>query len=217
MKHSIPTEVQGTFIMESNIETHEFDWLIVGFHGFGELAEKQMQRMTSAEWPGATLFCSIQALHPMYNKDGSPGASWMTFFNRDQVIRDNLNYVRNVISHLEKSNTWSKLAFCGFSQGASMAHRATYDLGTDCDLLVTAGGDIPPELRELDLSGYPQTVIARGVRDRIYLEETYLHDVALMDDNGVGVNALSLKGGHKWPVALTEYMASLTAPVSFSY
>jgi len=210
MKHSIATQVQGTFITASNTDVNEFEWLVVGFHGFGELAEKQMQRLTATEWPAATLFCSIQALHPMYNKDGAPGASWMTFLNRDQVIRDNLNYVRNVVSHLNESNKWKNLAFCGFSQGASMAHRAAYDFAGECDLLVTAGGDIPPELKRSDLSEYPKTVVARGVRDRIYLEETYRKDLVCLEANGVELTALELKGGHKWPVALTEHMASLT-------
>jgi len=205
VKHHISTAVQGAYLLESNFEGSGAECLVVGFHGFGELAEKQMGRMLSAEWQLPVLFCSIQALHPMYNKDGSPGASWMTFLDRDLVIRDNLNYVKNVLKELRRDYTWESLVFCGFSQGASMAHRATLNIG--CDLLLTTGGDIPPEQQVDDLSGYPATVVVRGERDRIYTKGIYDGDIACLKQNGVDVTPLIVKGGHKWPSVITGGLA----------
>ena len=213
VKHHIPTEVQGTYILESNVEGNAAEWLVIGFHGFGELAEKQMERMQLAEWSQPTLLCSIQALHPMYNKDGSPGASWMTFLDRELVIRDNLTYIRRIIADLGKHFQWNKLAFCGFSQGASMAHRATLKLG--CDLLLTTGGDIPPEQRNMDLSSYPSTIVVRGERDRIYTQDIFTEDCACLEQNGVDITPLIVKGGHKWPSTITETLArSLEAQIT---
>ena len=214
MRHLISTEVQGMFLTEENGGGPTFDWLVIGFHGFGELADKQLERITSVSWPQSTLCCSIQALHPMFNKDDSPGASWMTFLERERVINDNINYVRKVIRTLKESYSWSKLAFCGFSQGASMAHRAVLMCGEPCDLLITAGGDVPPEFMDKDLSAYPQTVIARGIRDRLYRDATFNNDLECMKKNNIDVSPLILKGGHKWPVALTEHMAELTRTIS---
>ena len=208
MVFNISTQINGKYLIESNTSDNKFDWLIVGFHGFGELAEKQMERMLLVESLENCLYCSIQALHPIYNKDGSNGSSWMTPLNREMSIKDNLNYIDCVINDLSLNHTWKQLCFCGFSQGASMAHRAAYHFGKRSQLLVVAGGDIPPEQMSQDLSCYPKTVLARGERDRLYPDDRFQKDYTYLIENGVTVKKLTLKGGHKWPSSITESMVS---------
>src|SRR5579871_6118035 len=67
---------------------------IVGFHGYGENAEMQMERVQPIAQRLSCLVISIQGLHQFYRgRDEVVVASWMTRQNRQLAIVDNISYV----------------------------------------------------------------------------------------------------------------------------
>src|ERR1700740_2320699 len=75
---------------------------LVGFHGYGETAERHLAELRRIPGAAGWALCAVQALHPFYNRQGEVIASWMTRFNRDQAIADNIGYVAGVVAEVRR-------------------------------------------------------------------------------------------------------------------
>ncbi len=195
--------------------------LLVGFHGYGENAERHLAELRqipgSAEW----LLCAIQALHPFYNqKTGEVVASWMTKLDRERAIADNVRYAAAVVAAVRQSHgAGETVVYAGFSQGAAMAYRAAAAAGTSglaARGLIALGGDVPPELAEHDLTGFPPVLIGRGIGDSWYVAEKMERDLALLSGKGVQTRPVVYQGGHEWTdeirAAVGAFLAELLQP-----
>src|SRR5438105_2837744 len=92
--------------------------LLVGFHGYGETAEKHVAELLKIPGIDDWTVVAVQALHPFYIvKTGEIVASWMTSLDRELAIAENIDYVRRVVATFPPP---AALVFCGFSQGAAM-------------------------------------------------------------------------------------------------
>ena len=93
----IPALIHGRYVLETPARVDGAP-LLVGFHGYGESAEKHLEELRRI--PGASRFvlCAVQALHPFYNRTGDVIASWMTRLDREQAILDNVRYVASVVA-----------------------------------------------------------------------------------------------------------------------
>src|SRR5215472_2271879 len=98
---------------------------IVGFHGYGENAEMQMERLHSMARGLNCLLISVQGLHRFYRGSSNEVvASWMTRQDRELAIADNISYVARVVeSVFAAQKVKPPLLFAGFSQGVAMAYR----------------------------------------------------------------------------------------------
>ena len=194
----IETPVHGRVLFEERAH----DRLLIGFHGYGELAEAQLGELEKIPGIGEWSLAAVQALHPFYSKGGTViGASWMTSLDRELAIADNINYVRRVVDSLPSART---LVFLGFSQGAAMAARAAAHIPAAG--LILLGGDIPADARELPL---PPLLLARGSRDEWYSEAKLKEDLRYVSP----VKTLVFDGGHEWTdefrAAAGEFLAGL--------
>jgi predicted esterase len=174
--------------------------LVVGFHGYAETAERHLQALRRIPGIEGWRRCAVQALHPFYRgKTGDVGASWMTRFNRELAITDNIRYVAGAVARIrEEVPTREPLAWVGFSQGTAMAYRAAAGAGLRSQVLIALGGDVHPDLAEQDLPGFPRVLIGRGRTDPWYSEGTLHADVALLEQKGVTVEVCLFDGGHEW-------------------
>lgn len=193
--------------------------LLVGFHGYGENAERHLEELRRI--PGASRFvlCALQALHPFYNRSGEVIACWMTRLDRDQAILDNIRYVASVISAVKQDFPDSeRLVYLGFSQGAAMAYRAAAGAGHSCHGMIVLGGDVPPELEERDLTGFPPVLLGRGSSEEWYDAAKMEHDVELLRSKQVEVRPLIFQGGHEWTdgfrAAAGEFLREVATPAS---
>src|SRR5205823_5149878 len=100
--------------------------LIVGFHGYAESADAQLDRLRSISGSSAWLRVAIQGLHRFYrSRDRQVIASWMTRQDRELAIADNLAYVAAAIDAVcHDAQLSGPLVIAGFSQGVAMAFRA---------------------------------------------------------------------------------------------
>ena len=195
----IPARTHGHYLVEGP-DSNEPLPLLVGFHGYGETARIHLEALRRVPLPGPWRRCAVQALHPFYNtKTGEVRASWMTRFDRELAIADNVRYVADVVAQVKRDfPTREPLVYAGYSQGVAMAYRAAAGAGHRCQALLALGGEIPPELAERDLSGFPPVLIGRGAEDPWYSAEKLAADVALLEGRGVTVEVCRFDGGHEW-------------------
>jgi len=192
---------------------------LVGFHGYGETAERHLAELRRIPGAAGWALCAVQALHPFYNRQGEVIASWMTRFNRDQAIADNVGYVAGVVAEVRRElPAGTCLVYLGFSQGAAMAYRAAAVCGHPCQGVIVLGGDLPPELGLRDLTGFPPVLLGRGSSEEWYDAAKMEHDVELLRAKGVDIHPLIFQGGHEWTdefrAAAARFLLDIRRPAS---
>lgn len=197
----IATLVHGRYLVEVPPQPQEGETcpVLVGFHGYGETAEKHLNELRKIPGANQWILCAVQALHPFYNRTGEVIAGWMTRQDRELAIEDNVRYVSGVVAELHRTLPVSdRLVFLGFSQGAAMAYRAAAGSGHRCHGVVVLGGDVPPELDQRDLAGFPPVLLGRGSSEEWYDAAKMEHDVELLQRKAVEVRPVVFTGGHEW-------------------
>jgi predicted esterase len=173
--------------------------LLVGFHGYGENAERLFEAMI--EIPGIVGWnvVVVQALHPFYNtRSGEVVASWMTKLDRKLAIADNVSYVENVLGDARKRLAIAgPTVFLGFSQGTAMAYRAAVAPESGCSGVIALAGDVPSELDAGSAAGL-RVLIGRGQSDPWYDEAKMETDLARLRSLGARTDTCVFDGGHDW-------------------
>jgi predicted esterase len=190
---------------------HPLD-LLVGFHGYGETAEKHLDELRQV--PGASRFAlvAVQSLHLFYTKGGDVVGSWMTKQGRDLAIADNVRYVSAVVDEVKRSfRARGRLVYAGFSQGASMAYRAAARAGHACDGVIALGGDLPPDVADDASVRLPAVLIGRGETDDWFTREKLEKDLACLSQLGVPARSVVYTGGHEWTGAFRTAMGEFLA------
>ncbi|HEX6087413.1 MAG TPA: phospholipase [Thermoanaerobaculia bacterium] len=193
---NVATTVHGRYLFEDR----GAERLLVGFHGYAEVAEWNFAEL--AKIPGVERWSllSIQALHPFYTRSGEVVANWMTKQDRELAIDDNLGYVNAVLAALPKAET---LVFSGFSQGAAMAARAAAHV--PCAGLIMLGGDVPPDVKREEIR-FPPVLLGRGTGDDWYTEAKFQADLEWLEPR-TRVTRCVFAGGHEWSDPFREAAA----------
>lgn len=184
--------------------------MLVGFHGYGEDAEAQLERLRSIPGSERWLIVSIQGLHRFYARSmDRVVASWMTRQDRELAIEDNIEYVNACLDAVE--GEWavtSKVVFAGFSQGVAMAYRAAATSTRGTAGVIAAGGDVPPEV---SLDRIP-VLILRGITDEWYTKGKLDDDLRRLLAASIDVSAPEFQAGHEWSsemsAAAGEFLAA---------
>ncbi|HKR66760.1 MAG TPA: phospholipase [Thermoanaerobaculia bacterium] len=184
---TIETTTHGRYLYEDR----GAERLLVGFHGYAEVAEWHLAELEKIPGIERWSIAAVQALHPFYTRAGIIVANWLTSQDRELAIADNIAYVQRVLAALPRPRT---LVFLGFSQGASMAARAAA-YATRADALILLGGDIPPEIKEDASVNLPPTLLVRGEKDEWYTQEKLNKDLSYL---GNRARSLVFAGGHEW-------------------
>jgi len=204
--HHLPTSISGRYLVDVPSGRGPFP-LLVGFHGYGQTAEDEIQILQRIPGADYWICCAIQALHPFYPKPGEIGACWMTSQDRDLRIGENISYVDRVVTRIRNESPVNQiLVYHGFSQGTAMACRAAIGGEHRPDGVMLHGGDIPPELDDLDRMG--RVLIARGRRDRIYRREKWDSDLSRLEASGLTITRCEFEGGHE---VITSYLQAAGA------
>jgi predicted esterase len=174
--------------------------LLVGFHGYAELADAAMERMQTIPGAGDWHLVSVQGLHRFYRgRTRDVVASWMTSQDRELAIADNIRYANSVVDEaIREWRAGNHLVFTAFSQGVAMAYRAACGSQRTVSGVVTLGGDIPPELDQAALARIPAALIGRGSRDEWYTQPKLDADVSRLQAAGVSVTVVTIDAAHEW-------------------
>ena len=174
--------------------------LLIGFHGYGENAERHLEALRRLPGASQWLIVSVDALHRFYrSQNGAVIGSWMTRQNREAAIGHNIAYVRSIVERVMRDwQTTGVLVYAGFSQGVAMAYRAAARCGHPCTGIIALAGDVPPELTKDSSVVWPRTLVARGRDDTRYTQATMDADLTFLSAAGVSVESLVFSGGHEW-------------------
>ena len=174
--------------------------LLVGFHGYGEHADRHLAQLTQIPGSHRWTRVAIQGLHRFYSQSRKHVvASWMTRQDRDLAIADNLQYVNAVLDAVKASHkTNGTLIFCGFSQGVAMAYRAATCGHHKAHGIMALAGDIPPELKVESHLVWPEVLVGRGDNDDWYSSEKLNQDIEFLQSVNVPIKSLTFPGGHEW-------------------
>jgi len=176
--------------------------LLVGFHGYAQNAEELLAELELIPGADSWTLASVQALHRFYrSRSEIVVASWMTRQDREAAIGDNIDYVRRAV---ESFDSYDRLVFAGFSQGAAMAYRAAASVR--CDAVLILGGDLPPDV---DASKLPRVLIGRGSRDDWYTPEKFAADRARL----TAAEIIEMDAGHEWTDAFRTKAGEFLATV----
>ncbi len=216
---AITTSVHGHYLLEVPAAPASPAGCLVGFHGYGENARRHLAELRRIPGAAGWALCAIQALHPFYNRQGEVIASWMTRFDREHAIADNVGYVSKVVSEVRSAlPAGTCLVYLGFSQGAAMAYRAAAGCGHPCQGIIVLGGDVPPEIADRDLTSFPPVLLGRGSSEEWYDAAKMEHDVELLRTKGVEVQPLIFDGGHEWSdpfrAAAGRFLLDIRRPAS---
>lgn len=210
----VETTIHGRYLIEPGPPGARA--LLVGFHGYGEMAEQQLDRLR--RFPGAqrATLVSVQSLHLFYTKSREVVGSWMTKLDRENSIRDNIAYVGAVVADVKRGDpALGAPLYLGFSQGVAMAYRAAARAGHGSAGLFVLGGDMPPDVADDSSACLPPVLAARGLHDDWFTEAKLKRDVERLRERGVDVRGIVFEGGHEWPdpmfAAASEFVDALEA------
>lgn len=180
--------------------------VLVGFHGYTENADIQMERLEEIRGGAEWTLIAVQGLHRFYRgKTPDISASWMTRQDRDEMIADNIEYGDRVLEAL--TSPGQTIVTLGFSQGVAMAFRTALCGRRRAHGVVAVGGDIPPELLTQSGIEFPPVLLARGETDDWYTASKLEHDVKALANIGNTARVSVYPGGHQW----TEQIAKRAA------
>jgi predicted esterase len=199
IERAIATGTHGRYLIEPPAVSGSSP-VLVGFHGYGEGADAQLDRMRRIPGADRWLLVSIQGLHRFYQRRANEVvASWMTRQDRELAMDDNLAYVAAVLDNVDREYPDApQLVLSGFSQGVAMMFRAATASARAVDGVIAVGGDVPPELDAAALTRVRQALVCHGTRDEWYTAEKFGRDVERLREANVTVQRLEFDGGHEW-------------------
>ncbi len=198
IERTIPTTTHGRFLVASPSGSAAAP-MLVGFHGYGEGADAQLERLRAIPSASEWQIVAIQGLHRFYDRRANQVvASWMTRQDRELAIADNMAYVAAVIDELVRERPASHIVFAGFSQGVAMTFRAAAASTRPVAGAIAAGGDVPPEISREALAKVGAALVGRGVRDEWYTSKIYGEDLRRLREADVRVQDVEFDGGHEW-------------------
>jgi len=176
-------------------------WMVC--HGYGQLAGSFIKRFQHFE-KGKHLIIAPEGLSRFYVEglSGKVGATWMTKADRKHEIRDYIDYLDTLISHIRKETAAAapRLNLLGFSQGASTICRWVCHSRAPIDNLIIWAGEIPPDL---DFSRFKAALknvglyMVCGKYDPYITEERIAQQQQLLQENGIGWETITYEGSHE--------------------
>lgn len=125
-------------------------WLVL--HGFGQKASrflKNFEPLLNAH----TFFIAPEALNHFYlnGASGEVGATWMTKEDRENEMKDYINYLNDVYEQIEAEQfPDAEITVLGFSQGASTASRWVNATSHRINRLIVYAGEVGAEVLPLN-------------------------------------------------------------------
>jgi predicted esterase len=212
----VPAQVHGRYLVEAP-EGRGVRALVVGFHGYGELAEQHLEQLRRLPGADEMVLVAVQSLHLFYTKARDVVGSWMTPLGREYAIPDNIAYAAEVVARVRAEFVpQAPLVYVGFSQGVAMAYRAAARVPHPARGLVVLGSDMPPDVADDPSARLPPVLIGRGERDDWFTKERLEADLARLARRDVRVTHLVFDGGHEWTpaffAAAGEFLRAVTEP-----
>jgi predicted esterase len=145
MEHHLSTTISARYFAHGNPSAKT---LIIALHGYGQLASYFIKKFEFLD-PERYYVVAPEGLHRFYIKgtDGRVGASWMTKEDRENDIRNYIDWIDSVADAVTSKGEFDKKIMLGFSQGGATASR--YIALGQCafDALMLWSAVFPPDMK----------------------------------------------------------------------
>lgn len=209
--HSIITQKTARVFTHGTLsDKTKLVWIVT--HGYGFLAEFFIKKFEELH-PEEHFVIVPEALNRFYLKDmsGRVGASWMTSEDRENEIKDYIQYLDNVYETLILQ-TDAKIIGLGFSQGAATIARWATRTHNRLNRIVFWGGNIPNDcLNDINQLNSMSPYLLVGDADEFITKEIYDKVLKDLDNAGLTFSHIFYKGGH---AILTEPLLQLCAELT---
>lgn len=201
-QHHIRTGKTARYFQSGHL-TPETRTVWFALHGYGQLAGKFIEKFRDIAGP-RTAVIAPEGLHRFYLEGyhGRVGASWMTRADRENDIRDYIEFLDRVYSEvtspLKKSPV--KTVLFGFSQGVATAVRWLSKGSGQVDEAVFWGGVLPRDFEpERDTSAFENVRLwtVYGNRDEFRDEERIREQEKILDESGIEREHIEYAGTHR--------------------
>lgn len=189
------------YILEPNDKVHSILYVLHGYSQLPEFFIEHFKKLTDL----GVLVVAPSGLSLSYQSEfsGRVGASWMTKHNRENEIRDYVNYLENL--HKEMKLLYpciSDFSLLGFSQGTATASRwFANSLEKFKKLILVAGGiaeDLDMHLFTKRLSK-SKLILLYGDKDPYVEQEQKEKQLKLLDEHTLNYNCEQFEGLHQIP------------------
>ncbi|MAC95281.1 MAG: hypothetical protein CMC96_07255 [Flavobacteriales bacterium] len=172
--------------------------LLIAIHGYAELASDFIKNFDALQSTN-TLVVAPEALSKFYNKFRKPAASWMTSHEREDEIKDYINYLNLLLKELKSNYSFNDLAILGFSQGVSTAFRWAAQLNDKDIELFACSGSVPPELTAEDfkINQLKKVHYFYGDEDKLLAIDKAKAQIEFIKTLDLEVEAHPFKGRHE--------------------
>jgi predicted esterase len=175
-------------------------WFVL--HGYSQLAEDFIKFFEAAKNENV-LIVAPEALNRFYVKgfSGKVGAAWMTKEDRENEIKDYVNYLDSVYDEVIKYGQLSKtkITVLGFSQGTETACRWISKGKSNADRLILWGGRIPPDVdleSSKEIFNSIELTIVVGNKDEFVSAEQIEKEEERLKKNNIKYSLITFDGVH---------------------
>jgi len=175
---------------------------LIVLHGYGQLAEDFIKYFEPIK-SETTLIVAPEALNKFYIKgfSGKVGSTWMTKEDRENEIKDYVNYLDAVYDDVIRFGLLSKtkITVLGFSQGTVTACRWLSRGKSKVNRLILWGGGIPPDVDlevANELFNSLQLTIVVGDKDEFILPEQIEKEELRLRKDNIKYSLLLFEGKH---------------------
>ncbi len=139
-------EFTKTFRCYIHGDLEKAEVLLYVLHGYGQLATYFIKKFAGLKESIAVI--APEGMHRFYlnGSSGRVGASWMTKEDREDDIKDNMQWLNQLDASICEGKIFKKKIVLGFSQGAATAARWHQNNINTFDELIMWASVFPPDL-----------------------------------------------------------------------
>ena len=175
-------------------------WIVL--HGYGQLADEFIKDFEVLN-NEATIIVAPEALNKFYFRgfDGKIGASWMTKNNRENEIKDYVNFISSVFNKVmsKVNSSFPKINVLGFSQGTHTAVRWLSNTKIEIDNLILWSGSFPHDCNYDDKKYWSNIncKLVFGDNDTMINKEKLNSELELFSKQKIQFEVITFNGRHE--------------------
>jgi predicted esterase len=176
-------------------------WIVL--HGYGQLAENFIEYFKPVA-NETTLVVAPEALNRFYLNgfSGKTGSTWMTKEDRENEIKDYVEYLDSVYNEVVKYGLLgkAKITLLGFSQGAATASRWLSLGKSKIDRLILWGGFVPDDVNSepaINILSFVKPLMVLGDKDEFISEDNLQKEVQRLNKIKLSHEVFCYEGKHE--------------------
>jgi predicted esterase len=196
MEHKIDISNTARYFSRGNPQAKN---LIFALHGYGQLASYFIQKFEFLD-PENYFVIAPEGLHRFYlnGTSGRVGASWMTKENREDDIKNYIQYLETLLKQIVQENQYKKKCLLGFSQGGATASRLIGASQQKFDAFLLWAAVFPPDMERLHHGKFndSKNYLIIGDEDPYYSVEVIVHEQEKLKETGMKFEVVPFNGKH---------------------